>query len=267
MGSASGSPESKDSESLSQQQAAFAPETQTPHLYPHWPWTLPARILRTLVLEAITRPLIAIFLNPRIVPPAQPLPDGPFLVIANHVTSLDGALVLYALPPRLRHRLAVAMSGEMLLDFRLRRNQPNAVAGLFAPAAYWLLTLLFNVFPLPRLRGFQRSFSHAGQALDSGQSVLIFPEGTRYRSETILAPFRPGIGLLATEASVPVLPVALAGMPILHTGLRNWFRSGRLAVRIGPPITLPAIATPAEWTAELEAAMRSLLAETCTLNK
>ena len=44
--------------------------------------------------------------------------DGPVLVIANHVTAFDGALVLYALPGRLRRRVATAMSGEMLLDLR-----------------------------------------------------------------------------------------------------------------------------------------------------
>ena len=41
-----------------------------------------------------------------------------FLIISNHVTLYDGALVLYALPGRVRRRVAAAMSGEMLLDYR-----------------------------------------------------------------------------------------------------------------------------------------------------
>jgi len=39
---------------------------------------------------------------------------GPLLFISNHVTQADIAFVLAALPARFRHRLAVAMNGEML---------------------------------------------------------------------------------------------------------------------------------------------------------
>ena len=177
------------------------------------------------------------------------------LVIANHVTVLDGALVLYALPGPLRRRLAVAMSGEMLLDFRAGRAQGSWWGNLLAPSAYWLLTALFNVFPLPRLQGFRRSFEHAGEAMDRGYSVLIFPEGTRSHG-TAMAGFRPGIGLLAAQARVPVLPVALVGLGTLTP--RNWLRTGRLEVRLGEAITMPETATPAEWTAMLEAEMRRL---------
>ena len=79
--------------------------------------------------------------------------------------------------------------------------QPSGVGadtwdGVAGRATYWLLTALFNVFPLPRLQGFRQSFAHAGEALDRGYSVLIFPEGTRSQTGEI-APFRQGIGLLA----------------------------------------------------------------------
>src|ERR1019366_4329078 len=104
----------------------------------------------------------------------------------------------------------------MLLDYRNMRNQPNWFANLLAPAAYWLLTALFNVFPLPRARGFRRSFSHAGEAMDRGYSVLIFPEGTRSRVGR-MHPFRPGIGLLAQQSQVPILPIALVGLYDLAT--------------------------------------------------
>ena len=100
-------------------------------------------------------PVVWLLGAPRVVCEAEELPDGPVLVIANHVTAYDGALVLYALPAKLRRRVAAAMSGEMLADMRHARNQPNAVANLFGPVAYWLLTALFNVFPLPRARGFR----------------------------------------------------------------------------------------------------------------
>lgn len=228
-----------------------------PHIYPHWPWSWPVQLLRTAFLEAVVRPLIALLLKPRVAAPDQAIPPGPLLIIANHVTMLDGPLVLYALPGSLRRRVAAAMSGEMLLDLRRGRGQRSVLGNLFAPAAYWLLTALFNVFPLPRLQGFRRSFAHAGEALDRGYSVLVFPEGTRSRGKEMGA-FRQGIGLLAAQARVPVLPVFLLGLEALRSGKVPWFRSGLLEVRVGDVITMPEGTPAAQWTAKLEADMRKL---------
>ena len=96
---------------------------------------------------------------------------------------------------------------------------------LLAPVGYWLLTALFNVFPLPRLRGFRRSFAHAGEAMDRGYSVLIFPEGSRSRDGKMHA-FRAGIGLLAQESRVPILPVALVGLGEMSGGRSGGFGRG-----------------------------------------
>jgi long-chain acyl-CoA synthetase len=228
------------------------------HTYPNWPSFWPIQLLRTATQEAVIRPLIGVLLGPCIIPSNQPIPKGPLLIIANHVTMLDGPMVLYALPARLRQHIAVAMSGEVLLDLRLGRRQGGTLQNLLAPAGYWLITALFNVFPLPRLQGFRRSFARAGQALDQGESVLIFPEGSRSHSEQ-MATFRPGIGLLAAQSRVPVLPIALIGLATLRPGIRNWLRTRRLEIRIGDSITMPEGSTPTDWTAKLESEMRKLL--------
>ncbi len=230
---------------------------QDDHIYPHWPWWTPVHWIRVLFVEAVMRPMVWLLAAPHVVRQTNELPDGPLLIIANHVTSYDGALVLYALPPKLRRQVAIAMSGEMLLDFRKARPQQEFSLRILGPLAYLAITALFNVFPLPRSSGFRRSFAHAGEALDHGYSVLIFPEGRRSEDGQLHA-FRPGIGLLAAQSRVPILPVALKGLGELKREKSRWFRSGRLAIHVGNLIPFDDNADPIHLTRDFEAAIRGL---------
>ena len=208
------------------------------------------------------RPLVWLLAKPRVIAPADLPADAPMLIVANHVTAFDGPLILYALPGAMRRRVAVAMSGEMLEEYRRFRNPEPAVPTekFFLPGRlyYYLLTGLFNVFPLPRLRDFQPSFTHAGKAMDHGYSVLVFPEGTR-SAEGELARFRAGIGLLAKQCGAMALPVALLGLGEIKAGSRNWFRSGAIEVRVGRPLRLSPAENEAAITARLHQAVEQLL--------
>lgn len=251
-------------ETAAPEKEALAPEGSglrgRRYVYPHWPWLAPFRWIRSAFLEGIARPLVWFLANPRVAAP----PDltgrvsDPILIVANHVTTYDGPLVQYALPGRMRRRIAVAMSGEMLDDFRHFRNPENGRFSLFGAAAYCLITALFNVFPLPRLRDFQRSFAHAGEALDRGFHVLVFPEGTRSTAGK-LARFRPGIGLLVKQSHTAVLPVAIRGLGELKVRGRGWFRSGTIEVRVGTPIHFAPEATETAITERLHAEVERLL--------
>jgi long-chain acyl-CoA synthetase len=232
------------------------------YLYPHWPWWAPVRWLRIAFMEAVMRPLVWLLSDPTVV--AEAAVDGrePMLIVANHVTTFDGPLLEYALPPAIRHRIAVAMSGDMLEDYRHFRgaDRLKAEAKFFLPGPlfYFLITALFNVFPLPKQRDFQRSFSHAGEALDHGMHVMLFPEGIR-SAEGTLAKFRPGIGLLVKQSSAPVLPMALRGLGELKRAGRGWFRSGTVEVRIGEPMRFSPSESEAAITEQLHAAVERLL--------
>lgn len=238
------------------------------YIYPHWPWSWPVHALRVAFEEAIAHPLTWILAAPRVTAPrnlrAAASDAGPMLIIANHVTAYDGPLVQYALPARLRRRIAAAMSGEMLDDMRRFRNPERGPRygrfSPFGPIAWFLTTALYNVFPLPRTRNFQRSFTHMGEALDCGYNVLVFPEGTRSVAGE-LAPFRQGIGLLVRQSGVPVLSVALRGLGELKQKGRGWFRSGKIEVRVGEPVRFDRDMTEAQITEQLHAEVARLLAE------
>jgi long-chain acyl-CoA synthetase len=198
-------------------QIQVEPSLKATYLYPHWPWILPIRWLRIAFLEAVVRPLVWLFARPVVEGPERLIASEPMLIVANHITAFDGPLLEYALPGTVRRRMAVAMSGEMLEDFRHFRNPEHAMGKvrffLPGPLYYLLVTALFNVFPLPRQRDFQRSFAHAGEALDKGMNLLVFPEGAR-SEEAKLARFRPGIGLLVKQSGTAVLPMAVGFMPV-----------------------------------------------------
>jgi len=246
----------------SEEKAPIATASPVHFLYPHWPWSRPICWLRVVFIETVMRPLVWFLAGPAV--KASPLPPGgePMLIVANHVTVYDGVLVQYALPGAIRRRIAAAMAGEMLEDYRHFRNPERTAASrgffLVGPLFYWLLTALFNVFPLPRQRGFQRSFAHAGEALDRGFNVLVFPEGARSEAGK-LARFRQGIGLLAKQSGAAVLPVALRGLGELKSGQGRWFRSGTIEVRVGQPIRFSAVESEAEITARLHDEVEKLL--------
>lgn len=239
------------------------------HVYPHWPWMRPVQWARAAFIEILMRPLVWLLAAPRVTiaggEAANALTaEEPMLIVANHVTTYDGPLIEYALPGSLRRRIAVAMSGEMLESYRRFRDpeplQPSGRFFLPGPLFYFLLTALFNVFPLPRRRDFQSSFSHAGLAMDRGFNVLIFPEGTR-SAEGRLAQFRPGIGLLAKQCGTKVLPVAIRGLGELKTRKRRWFHSRTIEVVVGRPVTLGPTDNEASITSRLHNEVERLLGQ------
>jgi len=203
--------------------------------YPSWAQRWPARFLRAFAINLLVRPLVFLLGRPKIIG-AENIRDqqGPLLIVANHITYLDPVFILAALPAHLRSRLAVAMDGEFLESLRT----PAAGLGFFKRishrAAYWLAICLFNVFPLPLQAGFRQSFAYAGDLVDRGWSVLVFPEGARTR-DGLIAPFRSGTGMLAARLRVPVLPVYLGGIFALKQAGEKRARAGRIKVIVGAP--------------------------------
>ena len=220
-------------------------------VYPSWPWSTPVRWLRAAFLEGIAIPLTHLLLAPRIERTHMLLSQQPVLIVANHVTAFDVPIVLAALPRRIRLRTAIAMASGLLMGWRHARAERHGWLRFASPFAYWLVTALFNVFPLPQGAGIRRSFAHAGAALDHHMSVLLFPEGRRSADGT-LGSFQSGIGLLARESNAPVLPVCLIGLGELKQRKRRWFRPGTVTVNVASLVTMEAEETPQAFTARLE---------------
>ena len=221
------------------------------HVYPHWPWNPLLQGVRSVFLDLVAMPLLRFLAKPAVQSDVTRWPSKPVLIVANHVTSYDAPFILYSLPRGLRNHVAIAMSGEWIMDWRKRRNQGHWFLNLVAPITYLLVTGLFNVFPLPQLSGFRRSFRHAGEAVDHGYSVIVFPEGRRSDDGTP-APFKGGAGLLWKELGTAALTVRLEGLGEAKVRRQGWFRSGAYRVIVEELIPPQAGKSPEELTKILE---------------
>jgi long-chain acyl-CoA synthetase len=110
---------------------------------------------------------------------------------------------------------------------------------------------------MPQKSGFRESFAHAGQAMDEGFHVLVFPEGRR-SPDGELHSFQTGAGLLWKELHTAALPVYLAGVGQLKVQGSGWFRSGQIVIRIGKLEKLDTATDPVEAARKLEEAVAKL---------
>ncbi|MGB2897625.1 MAG: AMP-binding protein [Candidatus Acidiferrum sp.] len=246
-----------DVERLLQQPAA----QRTEYLYPRWTQREPVRGLRLAVYYALVWPATQILGHPRILGRKNLRSlRGPVLIVSNHITRrADIGLILAALPARYRHRLAIAMGGETLQEMRHPPRDWFIAKRWAYQLGYWLVTALFNVFPLPQFSGFRESFRFAGESVDRGYSVLVFPEGEVNNTATDeMARFQSGIGLLAENLGLSIIPVRLDGVWQMKRERRRLAHIGEITVRIGAPVSFP-LGTSAEAVArKLEDVVRTL---------
>lgn len=226
--------------------------------YPRWTLSWPVRWVRTLTYYALMRPAIMLLGWPKIEGRGN-LKDvrGPVLVVCNHIDDVDVGFVQTALPARLRHRLATATGGEALEALRT----PPAGRG-FLLRAYDRLqwtsgVALLNLFPLPRAAAFLKSFAYAGECVDKGYSVLVFPEG-HHTTDGELRPFRAGVGLLATRLNIPVVPMRIEGLFDVKRAGRRLARPGEIRVRIGQSVRFAATDEASHIAAELQKRVEEL---------
>ncbi len=147
---------------------------------------------------------------------AQLVPGQPYVFMANHASSLDIWVMFIAVPRRIR----------MIAKKQLGR----------IPLLGWVMWAGRFIF-IDRQNGVaaRRSIELAGQRIRNGDSVMIFPEGTRTRDGS-LGFFKKGGVHLAVKAGVPIVPVALRGTRALMPRGSLLLRSGTVKAIIGEPI-------------------------------
>ncbi|HTY29337.1 MAG TPA: lysophospholipid acyltransferase family protein [Mycobacterium sp.] len=143
---------------------------------------------------------------------------GGCIVVANHSSHADTAVLLAALPSTARPVFAAA--ADYWFDVPVRRFVATSLAG---------------VLPVSRRGGaYAGLLAAAGPALKAGRCVVIYPEGTR-STDGQIGEFHSGAVRLARDCGVPLVPVALTGTAdVLPKGGR--YRRAPMQVRIGEPV-------------------------------
>jgi 1-acyl-sn-glycerol-3-phosphate acyltransferase len=150
--------------------------------------------------------------------------SGGCVVVANHSSHADTAVLLAALPPKAQPVFGAA--ADYWFDVPVRR---------------FIATSLAGVLPVRRSGGgsYAALLAAARPALKAGRTVVIYPEGTRSTDGNI-GEFRSGALRLARECGVPIVPVALTGTAdVLPEGGR--WSPAPMQVRIGEPVDADSV--------------------------
>jgi 1-acyl-sn-glycerol-3-phosphate acyltransferase len=196
---------------------------------PNWVYDL-ARLVLT--------PFLVLFFRTRAIDTHKVPPEGPVILAPNHFSFLD----------------------HFFLAVYLRRKvQFMGKSQLFKVPMQWIYSP-GGVFPIRRGQRDEEAFKTAHAVLDRGDIVVMYAEGGRSRSGELGQP-RPGLGRLALESGVPVVPTAIYG----SERARNWMKLQfpKVTVQYGDPVRFEAVESPTREQAQ--EASELLFAETATL--
>jgi 1-acyl-sn-glycerol-3-phosphate acyltransferase len=173
------------------------------------------------LVRLILTPIAVLLYRTRAISTPNVPADGPVILAPNHFSNMDHFFAAVYLRRKVRFMAKSQLFGQnRVLDYIFR------VGG---------------VFPVRRGHRDAETFITAHSILDRGGCVLIYAEGGRSRTGGLGEP-KPGVGRLALESGVPVVPVAIHG----SQGVRSWRRLSfpKITVQFGEPVSFERVERP-----------------------
>jgi long-chain acyl-CoA synthetase len=212
---------------------------------PKWQFNKTVRFLGSIFRETVARGLLRLCVKIVKVEGLDSLKNinSPAIYIFNHVDSFDVPVVYRVLPRRIRDKIAVAAADDVM-----KRHMLLTITSRLGYAAY----------NLDRLETILPSLEYTASLIDKGWSIAIAPEG-HVSKNGHLQNFKSGIGLLAVETGVPIIPIKTIGLAGTLPLDKKWPQKfSRVTVKIGSPITINKNLSYEKATKQLHKAMKRL---------
>jgi 1-acyl-sn-glycerol-3-phosphate acyltransferase len=173
----------------------------------------------TLARAVLTIPTILLY-RVRAIGAENVPKEGPLVLAPNHLSQMDHFFTGVYLRRKIRFMAKSQLFGPPVLTYIYKHG---------------------GVFPVRRGHHDEEAFETVRQLLAQGEMLLVYAEGGRSRSGQLGEP-KPGIGRIALESGVPIVPVAIHG----SATVRRWkrLRFPRVTVQFGAPLTFAVEEAP-----------------------
>ena len=219
-----------------------------------WARKTPAKIARRAFVAGPMKTFVKAVANPEVhgldrLADLLDMDPVPSVIFApNHHSHVDTPLIISVVPHELRKHLVVAAAADYFFDKRMKGN---------------LAALTLNAFPIDREVVGRKSSDELRRLIDTGWSLVIYPEGGR-SPDGWGQDFKGGAAYLASRTGAPVVPVFIDGTGSIYGKGMKVPKPGNTTVVFGAPLWPEDGENTRRFNARIEAAVAALGDEALT---
>jgi 1-acyl-sn-glycerol-3-phosphate acyltransferase len=219
-----------------------------------WARKAPAKMARSVITNGPMRAVVQALASPeiegldRLTDLLEQDPVPAVIFAPNHHSHVDTPLIITAVPAAFRRHLVVAAAADFFFDKRVKGT---------------LSALALNAFPIEREVTTRKSSDELRRLIDTGWSLVIYPEGGR-SPDGWGQEFKGGAAYLSGRTGAPVVPVFIDGTgSIFGKGMKRP-KPGSSKIVFGSPLSPEEGESTRRFNARIEAAVAALGDEALT---